>query len=71
MLTQLDLKSIGETVRKIVKSEVKLELRLALKKELKPINDKLNLVTDYFDDKYLNHEKRISKVEDHLRISPN
>jgi hypothetical protein len=53
MLTKIDLKAISRV----------------MDKKLLPLNKKVDLILDYFDDKYLDHEKRISKIEGHLSLT--
>lgn len=78
MLTTQDLSQI----RTLLKEEIKLEVGTVVKKivreELKPVNKKLNKIDkdlkttiNFFDNELLGHDKRISKIEAHIGLSPN
>ncbi len=65
MLTKNDLSKI----RNIVQEEISLETT-PVKKSLAKIEKKLDKTIDYFDDRFLNHEKRLKNLEDQPQIKP-
>lgn len=69
MLTRTDIKQIRGVVQEETKKVVQEEFA-PLKKSLTKIEKKLDKTIDYFDDKYLDHETRIKKLETQPRIKP-
>ena len=39
-----------------------------IRKDIKKIQKDLNTIISYFDNQYLNHEKRITRLEEHLEL---
>ena len=78
MLTKSDLSKIGQVVTQAVKpikqdiSVLKQDVGVlkqdvsGLKKDTKTIKTTLDGFIDYFDNQYLDHEKRIGHIENHL-----
>lgn len=54
MLTKLDLIEIGKIIQK----------------ELRPIKNDIKVIIRTFDRDYVNLNKRVARVEDHLKLSP-
>ncbi len=67
MLTKSDLIAIKNIFTE--KFDLIDEKFKKISRQLKKIDSKLDLAIEYFDTKTLNHEKRISKIENHLRLS--
>lgn len=72
MLTNNDFKKIDNLIDEKNKS-LKKDLVKSMKKEINLNNEviieKLNLIISTFDNNYLDHEKRIGRVERHLSLS--
>lgn len=75
MLTQNDLTQIKTIVEDVVDNKFKKELG-PVKKDIKIIHKQINkiqkdtkIIINYFDTNYVNHEKRIGKIERHLGFS--
>ena len=68
MLTKTDLKAISEVVDKRLENRLK-----PVKKSIKTLENKMiakfNEVVDNFDDRLIDHEKRIKNLETNFRLS--
>lgn len=70
MLTDSDLLKI----QKLVRSEIHNEVELLIYKVIEPLwieikEVKKEIVSLYFADNYINLEKRVDIIEDHLKLS--
>jgi hypothetical protein len=84
MLTNDDLRKIGKLIdeRLEVKLEEKLESKLeeklspirkdiqSLKRNDRAIRKEMRLILRYLDRERVSHDKRITRIEDRLRLSP-
>lgn len=62
MLTQNDLRQIGELMDKKLKP---------VKKDIKEIRKSVNIIADYFDREALSLYSRVNRIERHLKLPPN
>jgi len=72
MLTQRDLSNISQKIGQVIDAKVPIiiEKQLQLiKKDIQKIKKDLKLVTNYFDQNYLNQDIRITHLEKHVGIS--
>jgi len=64
MLTDNDLKKIGEVV------DQKIEKRLKpIKEDISQIRKDIKSIVNFFDREYLELRKRVERIETHLKIS--
>ena len=73
MLTKEDLSAIEKVLdRKLEeKLETKLEEKLKpIKFSIKKIQNDQKAIISLFDKEYLDLEKRVTKIEDHLQLTP-
>jgi len=75
MLTKSDIQQIKEVVVDVVEQKLEEKLEQKFEQKLKPIKRDLSYVKKTlsvairrFDETDVNHEKRISKIEDTLRL---
>ncbi len=65
MLTNDDLKKIGQVVEEKIDGRLKKELR-SIKNDINYIRKTLSVSIARFDETDVSHEKRLKKIEDHL-----
>ena len=80
MLTKEDLQAITVIFKTTVQNEVRSALQIELKPikkqisrieiELKSIKRKLDTAIKFFDREHLKLEKRVDRVEEHLKLPP-
>ena len=73
MLTKNDLKQIEILVDRILEAKLKpltVEIK-ELHRRVKKMERDLKLITNYFDREYLDHDKRITRIETHLGLQSN
>lgn len=73
MLTKNDLKQIGILVNQIIEARIKPLAReiKELHRRVKKMERDLKLITNYFDREYIDHDKRITRIETHLGLQSN
>lgn len=72
MLTQKDISNISQKIGQVIDAKVPkiVEKQLQpIKKDIRKIKEDLKLVTNYFDQNYLNHDIRITHLEKHVGIN--
>jgi hypothetical protein len=66
MITDTDIKKMRSIF--VTKNELKSTEKRIINKVTDKIIDRINRLSDYFDEKYLDHEKRIINLEHRISI---
>ena len=67
MLTKNDLQAIKEVVDETIDTKLDVKLK-PIKKDIKKIKKDVSVLIDHFDKRDLHLQKRVRRVEDHLRL---
>lgn len=71
LLTTLIDQRLEKQLDQQLEKHIEKHLAIQLEKKLKPIHKDIKIVIECFDREYLEHDKRIARIENQINLDPN